>query len=100
MPSPTRRPVSVTLRWVPGTMHTVQFTLWGRTFVVSLAKISFLKPHSPAALYLKGSVVVSMNDVTLSVAERVIFDDLERTVGRDNVEPAPVTGTAPHTALA
>ncbi|RJF75939.1 hypothetical protein D3875_00330 [Deinococcus cavernae] len=78
-------PISVTLRWVPGSMHLVRFLAWGRTFVVALADVVFISPLVQSPLYLKGSVQVRMSDVTLSGSEQAVFDDLQRASERDNV---------------
>lgn len=77
--------ISVTLRWVPGSMHLVRFLAWGRTFVVALANVTFLTPLAQSPLYLKGSVLVSMSDVSLSESEQRVFDELGHAAGRDNV---------------
>lgn len=94
-------PISVSLRWVPGSMHLVQFRAWDRTFVVSLVHVHFDTPQAQSPLYLLGTVRVSMLDIQLSTTEQKLFDDLEAAEGRDDVlnEAWPRGGGTPPAAF-
>lgn len=90
-------PISVSLRWVPGSMHLVQFRAWDRTFVVALVHVNFVTPQAQSPLYLQGTVLVSMADVQLSLSEQQLFDTLEAAARRDDVlnESWPGGGSTP-----
>jgi hypothetical protein len=94
-------PISVSLRWVPGSMHLVQFRAWDRTFIVALVHVHFDTPQAQSSLYLLGTVRVSMLDIQLSTAEQKRFDDLEAAEGRDDVlnEAWPRGGGTPPAAF-
>ncbi len=94
-------PISVSLHWVPGSMHLVQFRAWDRTFVVALVHVQFVTPQAQSPLYLSGTVRVSMTDIQLSTSEQQVFDDLESASGRDDVlaESWPRGGGSPPVAF-
>ncbi|MFC4640298.1 hypothetical protein [Deinococcus hohokamensis] len=75
----------VTLRWVPGSMNLVQFRLFNRVFVVALGDVAFSTPQLQAPLFLLGNVRVPFSDVTLSLSEQVVYEDLQRRWPADDV---------------
>lgn len=85
MPAPLSFPFSVSLGWVPGSMHLVQFRVWDRTFVVALVQVRFVSPQAQAPLFLSGTVLVSLADVQLSTSEQQVFDRLHAAASRDEV---------------
>ena len=102
MPAQLSFPFSVSLGWVPGSMHLVQFRVWDRTFVVALVQVSFLSPQAQAPLFLRGTVLVSLADVHLSISEQEVFDRLRTAASRDEVlnDTWPQGGLVAPTVLA
>jgi len=97
----THFPITVSLHWVPGSMHLVQFRVWERTFVVALVHVHFVTPQAQSPLYLQGTVRVGMADIQLSISEQRVFDALESAARRDDVvsESWPHGGSTPAPAL-